>query len=309
MLERSLKKRLFLILSSLFIILIIYLFPSKSVEPVMEEKKSKDEETIVYLLDSNSYVSRVSVVTNEKDLINKAKDILNYLTINSSKSNYIKEGFNPIIPKNTKVLSISIDNKLMKINFSKDILKIDENNENKMISSIIYSLTSLKGIEQISIYVEGNILDRLPNSEKPLPTSLDRSFGINHVYDINKITGTTSTTIYYLSKYKDYYYYVPVTMINNDQKDKIEIIIEKLASKSVYQTSLISYINDTKKMSYEINNDYLLLNINKELFNNLNSNNLMESVIYSMNLSIKDNYAIKKVIYEVDNHLYKIYDI
>lgn len=309
MLKNGIKKRIFLIISSIFIILIIYLFPTKKEDTNYEEKKDKTKDVIIYLLDEKEFVSRVSVYMKENELENKIKEMIEYITIDSKNSSYIKEGFKPIIPKNTKLLSVSIDNSLVKLNFSKELLTIDEANEDKMISAIIYSLTSLDGIKEISIYVEGNLLTKLPNSGKSLPSILNRSYGINKVYDLTKIKGSTKTTIYYLSKYKDYYYYVPVTIVNNDEKEKIEVIIEEMASKSVYQTSLISYLKEAKEVSYELNNDKLNINFTKNLFDNLNKNNLVESVIYSINLSIKDNYNIKEVNYNIDDYSYRNYNI
>ena len=309
MLKNGIKKRIFLIISSIFIILIIYLFPTKKEDANYEEKKDKTKDVIIYLLDEKEFVSRVSVYMKENELEKKIKEMIEYITIDSKNSSYIKEGFKPIIPKNTKLLSISIDNSLVKLNFSKELLTINEANEDKMISAIIYSLTSLDGIKEISIYVEGNLLTKLPNSGKSLPSILNRSYGINKVYDLTKIKGSTKTTFYYLSKYKYYYYYVPVTMINNDEKEKIEVIIEEMASKSVYQTSLISYLKESKEVSYELDNDKLNINSTKNLFDSLNKNNLVESVIYSINLSVKDNYNIKEVNYNINDYSYRNYNI
>lgn len=46
--------------------------------------------------------------------------------------------------------------------FSKRFLDVSEVEEEKMIESIIYTLTSIKGIDKIIIKVEGNILTNLP---------------------------------------------------------------------------------------------------------------------------------------------------
>lgn len=307
MLKNKLKKRLFLIISSLFIILILWLFPTKEKESQITEKQTNKEESIIYLLDQNNYIGRVSVYLEEKDKEKQIKEIINYLTIKSENSNYIKEGFKPIIPQNTKLLSLSIDKDLVKLNFNKNFFNIEEKEEDKLISALIYSLTSIEGINKISIYIEGNILTKLPNSGKYIEPILDRTYGINHVYDLTNIKGTSKTTIYYLSKYNDYYYYVPVTLINNNDKDKIEIIIDELSSKSVYQTGLISYLKNIQKMSYEQKQDTLLIKLNSELFNTLN-NNQIETILYSINLSIKDNYQVKKVIYNINNS-YQTYSI
>ncbi|MDD4187171.1 MAG: GerMN domain-containing protein [Bacilli bacterium] len=308
MLTRGLLKKGFLIFSSLFILFILYLFPTKE-NTQINENENIIPETSIYLIDNHNYVSRVSVAINNKDQETKIKEIINYLTIDSPSSSYIKEGFNPIIPKNTKLLSVQIDENLVKVNFSKEFLNISAELEDKMISSIIYSLTSLDNINKVSIYIEDSLLIAMPHSKISLSPTLDRSYGINKVYDLTEVKGTTKTTVYYLSRYKDYYYYVPVTMVNNSNKDKIEIIIEELTSKAIYQTNLISYLNDAKKISYEITDEYVLIKLNSELYHDLNESNLIESVIYSINYSIKENYNIKSVMYMIDEIIIKNYFI
>ena len=309
MLKRSLLKKIFLILSSLFILFILYLFPTKDSNSVIKEEKEKIPQTSIYLIDSRNYVSRVNVAITKKEKVEKIKEIINYLTVNSPNSSYIKEGFSPIIPKNTKLLSVDIYDSLAKLNFSKEFYQINSELEEKMISAIIYSVTGVDGIDKISIYIEDSLLIEMPHSKTNLPPTLDRTFGVNKIYDLTSIKGSTSTTIYYLSRYKDYYYYVPVTMINNSQKDKIEIIIEELTSKAMYQTNLISYLNDAKQISYEIDNDYMLIKLNGELYHDLSQSNLIESVIYSINLSIKENYNIKTVMYMMDEIIINSYYI
>lgn len=307
MLIKMVKKRTFLILSSLIILLIVYLFPTKKEDKTYIQNENTDF-SIVYLIDQNNLLSRVSVVTKNTNIDNQIKEITEYLTYGSNKKDYLSDRFKPVIPKGTKLLYFKIDDDLLTLNFSKKLLTITEEEEKKLISSLVYTYTSIDGINKITIYVEGNLLDRLPNSNEKIPQIIDKSYGINQIYNITDINGTTKTTIYYLSKYKDYYYYVPVTLINNDKSDKVEIILSELASKSVYETSLISYLKDVREISYEMENDFISLNMSKKLFNDLYESNLIEKVIYTINLSIKNNYEHKKVIYYIDNELYETYD-
>ena len=73
-----------------------------------------------------------------------------------------------------------------------------------MIQSIVYSLTSLNDIDKVMIFVEGNILDKLPNSHKKLETCLDRSYGINKVINIDRLSGNSCVTVYYLGNNNSY---------------------------------------------------------------------------------------------------------
>ena len=197
MLKKKAFKKIFISLSCLGILFILYIFPDKS-NSIKTGISHNSENNIIYLLDNNSYISRVSTILTSKSKENKIKEIINTLTIGSD--NYIRDGFKKTIPKNTKLLNIEIQDNLVKLNFSKELLNVDIYNEEKMVESIVYSITSLNNLKYVSIYVEGSILNKLPNSNKKLPTILDRSIGINKEYNINSINNTSKTTIYYLSK-------------------------------------------------------------------------------------------------------------
>ncbi len=307
MLKRKALKKIFISLSCLGILFIIYLFPNRN-EPIKSNISHNKENNIIYLIDNNRYTSRVSTILTSKSKEDKIKEIINILTIGSN--NYIRDGFNKVIPKNTKLINLEIQDNLVKLNFNKNLLNVDIYNEEKMIEAIVYSLTSLDNIKYVSIYVEGSILNKLPNSNKKLPTLLDRSIGINKEYNINNINNTTKTTIYYLSKYNDYYYYVPVTKIDNSDVSKIEIIIKELTSSKLLNTNLISYLNNnTELLSYNETDKSLLLNFNENILEDINTNNILEEVSYSINLSIKDNYDVDSVIYYVNDKVVSTFNI
>ena len=309
MLKRKAFKKIIISLSCLGILGILYIFPNKNESIKTNISHSNNENNIVYLIDNNKYISRVSTILTSKSKEDKIKEIINILTIDSN--NYIREGFKKVIPKNTKLLNLEIQDQLVKLNFSKELLNVDIYNEEKMIEAIVYSLTSLDNIKYISIYVEGSILNKLPNSNKKLPTILDRSIGINKEYNINNINNTTKTTIYYLSKYNDYYYYVPVTKVNNDDISKIEIIIKELTSSKMLNTNLISYLNNnTELLSYNETDKSLLLNFNENILDDINTNNILEEVSYSINLSIKDNYDdVDSVLYYVNDKIISTFSL
>ena len=87
--------------------------------------------------------------------------------------------------------------------------------EERIIEAIVYTLTSIENVNYVIIYMEGEILTKLPQSKITLPSTLDRSIGINKEYNITSKNNIHKTTIYYVSKFNDNTYYVPVTKINN----------------------------------------------------------------------------------------------
>ena len=71
---------------------------------------------------------------------------------------------------------------------------------------------------------------------------LDKKYGINKKYDLITTNNIDSYTTYYVSNYNDNKYYVPVTKyINNNNKDKIKVIINELATSPIYVMSTTSY--------------------------------------------------------------------
>ncbi len=300
MIKKSSIRRICVATLTLFILLIIYFFPSN--DTVIKEHLSyitKDEMPI-FLVDNSDYVARTSIVKNSSETIEQIKEIIEALTKNTKKSSYIRDGFKPIIPEGTKILDLKLEKNILTINFSKELLNVVHCDEQKMIEAIIYSLTEIKDIKKIKILVEGKPLTNLPNSNKKLPEYLDKSYGINKIYNIDSIKETTKTTIYYLSKNKDYYYYVPVTKVSNEKTERVEIIIKELKSTPIYHTNLISYLAASANMTnYELLESTISLSFNNYLIANMKEEDILEEVKYSIALSIRDTYGINEVIFNI----------
>ena len=64
----------------------------------------------------------------------------------------------------------------------------------------------------------------------------------------------------------------------------------------------MSYLNnDTKILSVNEENDELTLNFNSAIFNDINTKDILEEVIYTISMSVSDNYEVKNVIFNVEN--------
>ena len=198
MIKKSATKRIIIASIALLILLITYMFPVTNGSNNINQSLSYIEpnKTTIYLVDNSNMVARVKTITKEnKDTIKKAREIINALIINSQASKYNPSGFKAIIPEGTKILSISLSENILKINFNEKFLNIDKNNEEKMLEALIYSLTEISDIKGIMIFVNNNILEELPNSKTKLPDVLDRKYGINKIYEIDDIKNTSATTI------------------------------------------------------------------------------------------------------------------
>lgn len=315
MLKRMILKKITITALTLFILLLIYLMPTNKinnrnldVKQNLEYTYTNDLETI-YLLDYNDYVARTFIKgCSCSSAVDKASDLLQGLIVEGKKSNIIPNGFKAIIPSGTRVLALNLDKGVLTIDFSKEILEINKKYEEKMLESLIYTLTSINGIDSVKILVEGEELKQLPNSNKQLPSLLDRDYGINKVYNLTGTNNIDSYTVFYVNEFNDNYYYVPVTKyINNDKLDKIKIIIEELTSNPVYESNLMSFLNvNTKLLDYEIKDDVIKLNFNNLILSDITGNCILEEVIYTISLSVSNEIDVKEVIFMVENEeIYK----
>ena len=264
---------------------------------------------VVYLLDSNDYVARTTIKGCDCDTIETAKEVSEYLVIDGEKSNIIPNGFRPIIPSDTEILDVSLEDKILIINFSKELLDINKDYEEKMIESLIYSLTNIDGIDKVIIKVEGEVLNKLPNSGKNLPTMLDKSYGINKSYDLVNTNNIDSYTVYYVSNFNDNEYYVPITKYVNaiNKQDKIKVIIDELSSSPIYEANLMSYLSSNVNLiDYSLDNKVLNLNFNDSILTDNTNDKILEEVIYTISLSIMDNFEVEEVSFLVNNEeIYK----
>ncbi len=308
MLKKMSIKKIMVATSAILILVIMYLLPDSSIKEIDLDKSSIEYTydnivSTIYLVDSEDYVARTSISSCNCEVVDKAKDLVEGLIIDGKKSNIIPNGFRSIIPPGTSVLDLNLEDRTLTINFSKELLDINDKDENKMIESIIYTLTSIDGIDNVIIKVEGEVLNSLPSGTK-LPTLLNRDFGINKSYDLVSTKDIDYYTMYYVNKYNDYEYYVPVTKyVNNNTDDKIKVIIKELSSSPIYETNLMSYLNaNTEIYNYELLDNNLKLNFNNLVLSDVDSNKILEEVIYTIGLSMDNIYNnLETVSFYVDN--------
>lgn len=308
--EKSLRKIL-VSTAALFALALLYLIPkNEKALDIKQELEYVNNDVLtneIFLLNNHNMLAKTKVVVDNTSVEKLAKEIVEVLIEGGVGENRIPSGFKAILPNDTKIISTNFQNNLLKINFSKELLSINEEYEEKMIEAIVYSLTSIDGIDNVIIYVDNNILSKLPKTGKILPSTLNRNFGINKEYELESLKDITSVTVYYIDSYNDEYYYVPVTKYVNDTRDKIRIVIDELSSSPIYNTNLMSFLNsNTRLLEVEQTVEALDLTFNSYIFNNLEEKKILEEVIYTICLSVRDNYDVNEVIINVnDEQIYK----
>ncbi len=303
MLKNILRKKFLISLTAIFILLVIYITSNEPVKFKQELSYADNNVSVssVYLLDSYELLSLAPVGLLEDKIENKAKEIVDILIQDGPGENKIPSGFKSIINQDVVLNDIKFNNGILSLNFSKNLFDTKEEYEIKIIESLIYSLTSIDGVKGIEISLDGKKLEELPKSKLKLPKTLDKSFGINKKYNLSSLDNVNKVTIYYVNKYNDNYYYVPVTRYLNNSEEKVSIIVEELKDNNYNLTGLMSFMNSNANLiDMSIEKNEITLNFDKNLYNDQNNKEVFKEVINTINLSIEATYGISSVSYIVD---------
>ena len=304
MLRKFAYNKIFRTTGMLFLLLFLLLFPA-SKKYSLEEKNIKtsyiENKTEVYLLDKKGYVARCMIDMVKENNEDYAKKIVELLIIEGKYEQKIPNGFKGILPNDIKINNVKIEKENIYIDLSKEFYELSSENEIKTIELLTYNLTNIDNIKNVYLKIDGKLLDYLPNSKKNITQPFTKDDGVNKKVEVTNYKDVNSTTVYYISKNNNSFYYVPVTKTSNDKREKIKIIIDELASSYIYETNLMSFLNyNVKLLDYRQEDDVLHLNFNNYLFDNVSSKNILEEVVYSISLSVRDNYDVNTVVFNVE---------
>ncbi len=290
MLRKKILRKIYL---TTFIIFILFVISSFTINKNISNIKIEYHNPLssVYLLNDDNHLLSVDVIVST-DIMKSIPIIIDDLKENNN--NY--HGLKGIIPKDTKINDFKIENGILSIDFSKELLNVNKDIEEKIIESLVYSLLSLKEINGIKISIDKEPLKFLPNTNIMLDDILTKTFGINKEYDVNSLQNIKKVTVYYYEENNGNNYYVPVTKYLNSDDDKVKIIIDNLKNNYLAETNLMSYLSDKIKIeNYEYQDNLVTLSF--DALSELGPENIKEEVIYTLANSIFDSTEVTKVIF------------
>ena len=305
MIRKFVYNKLFRTTGMLLLLLLLIVFPvskeygledDKVMQTVYNVKSQK-----YYLIDKDNYVARCNVKLSFSNNIDHIKKSIELLIIDGPYEDKIPNGFRPVLSSDTKVNDIKLEDSVVTVDIDTDFDNLKNGDDARALEAIIYNVVNIDGINELYIDVNGKRLSHLKSSNVNLVQPFTKNYGINKAYNLSDYKNASFTTVYYVSKSNKDFYYVPVTKINNDHREKIKIIVDELTSSHIYETNLMSFLNyNTKLLDYQISDDRITLNFNDYIFDDVNSKNILEEVIYSISLSVQSNYDVKEVIYMVN---------
>ena len=290
------------------VVLSLYIFPKNEVKIPSKTTYKKASTNAIYLIDKNNYVARTSINIDAKEKEAIAIELINALINGTNKNKYLPNGFISYIPAGTTINKVSISGDLITVDFNEYFLNIKDLKEEKMIESLVYTLTEIDGINNVKILINGDELTKLPISGKAISPILNREIGINKKTKTSSFKNTQDVTTYFINKSNNDYYFIPVTITTDNPSEKIEIIIKELESKDNIDSNLATYIEaGTVLQNYQILENEFNMEFNDLILSGLDD--VDEKVIYGLALSVRDNYGIDKISIDVNNKQIKSYQI
>ncbi|KIL40285.1 hypothetical protein SD70_14410 [Gordoniibacillus kamchatkensis] len=184
-------------------------------------------QTTVYLKDRNGFIAPVTLPLPKSPSV--ATTALQYMVDGGPVADLLPEGFTAPLPKGVK-LSVDVKDKLATVDFSKEFVDYNPQDERKMLEAITWTLTGFPSIQQVQVKVQGTLLKEMPQDGTPLDEPLTRAMGIN----IEKGQGvdygrSTPVTLYFINKSnQNYPYFVPVTRLIQRTDDIAKAVIDQL---------------------------------------------------------------------------------
>lgn len=172
-----------IILSCSFMLFLSFTFSGcEKTDVLSSENKQKvqqftlseaDNDTLELNLYFNSSKDNKKVTITKEERIIKENELIGEIIVRELiKGPAVNSSLSPILPKNTRLLSFSINDGIAYVNLSKEaILTMSPVAEEACLRSLVWSLTQLPSIDKIKILVENKTVDTLGgnfNIAKPI---------------------------------------------------------------------------------------------------------------------------------------------
>lgn len=134
----------------------------KEKEENIKLQKEKDNYMNVGLYFDGSKDGKKSEISKEERLLNKDEVIGELIIQELIKGPAVRSELKPIIPKGTRLISFSINDKIATANFSKEIqVPMTAQKEETCLKAIASSLSEISSIDKVRIQVENKNIDSL----------------------------------------------------------------------------------------------------------------------------------------------------
>nr|WP_295972795.1 GerMN domain-containing protein [uncultured Bacillus sp.] len=271
---------------------------SKKAEDPKKEAAIKDTiKTELYLVDKNGFVVPQTLELPKTESV--AKQALDYLVKNGLVTEMLPNGFQAVLPADTKI-SVNVIDKVATVDFSNEFKNYQPEDELKILQSVTWTLTQFDSIERVKLQMNGHPLEEMPVNGTPIGDDLTRKDGINlDVSNSGDITNSRALTVYYLGGDKEDYF-VPVTKrVSNKIENDINAAVQELVKGPNITSNLLNEFSPDVELikKPKVENGNVILNFNESIYGsfNLEEKVISKNVLQALVLSLTEQDGIESV--------------
>lgn len=200
-------------------------------------------------------------------------------------------GLSPIIPSNTEIIGMTIRDGLCKVDFSNPFTNISgKSEEEKLIQSIVYTLTEFPTVEEVQFMVEGDTLGQMP-----FGTEVSGPLRRENINFLGEKPASDTVLVYYENTDQMNPMFVPVTkpieVIDDISDANILDVLDSLMIGPPTESGLQSRIPaNTKVIGLEITDSIAEVHLSEEILELSEDDNTFDRAVQTIALTIKEYY-------------------
>ncbi len=256
---------------------------------IMDTGELEDDglrETVLYYRDDKGIIIPVMRKIPWKEGIGKVA--INLLVDEPSlRDDLASVGLLPVLPAGTKVMGMSIDEGLAKVNFNENILSYETKvDEKAIVQSLVYTLTEFEAIDKVQLLVGGKRMKKLPHGTKIKEPLQRENINLSAVIQDEEIP----VVVYYKNTTNGQdSFFVPVTKGVNALKADIKSALTSLVEGAPENTELYSELPaDVVLNDVYVKDGVAYIDFSEEIKNMPSNKSHQQSMIYEVGFTLKE---------------------
>lgn len=202
-------------------------------------------------------------------------------------------GLMPVIPANTEINGMNIENGLCKVDFTSEFLNYGSlEEEEALVKAVVYTLTEFVTIDSVQLMINGKSPQSLTYG-----TRVDKVITRDNINYAGEISGDKEKVVVYFEGTANGLesYFVPVTVPLEDVDGVVGVnlldALDALVQGPPEGSGLFSEIpKDTKIVSVDVNNGIAYINLTEEILEIVDNYEMTDNVTKSFGLTVREQY-------------------
>ena len=214
-----------------------------------------------------------------------------------------------LVPADAKLLDYELKDGHLTLNLSNEFLEYSPEQEQNLVSALVWTYTELDEVERVGFKIEGNPIANLSGT-LPVGRGFTRSMGVNLEIDMNlsHLNDAKPVTLYFLTDDQTDASLIPVTRLIPAEENNITYVVESLIAGPVDQEYITVFNNQTTLIDEPIlENGLLTLNFSSDLYYNQAQTKVSSAMLKQLVMSLMDLEEVEQVSVIIEGNV-KVFD-